>query len=116
MAKETKDMIDKVINYSSEDKGETIKKILRYTNGAMAALVVGMALAMFDVMGKFSFIMIFSFYIALFFLMIIQIYSSGKQAEMEKKKSYMLKRIILLIGGLTILGVIIRILSGITIG
>lgn len=113
MGKETKEVLDKVVDYTSEDKETIIKKIQKNTCVALILLGIYGVLAVFDFSDRFSMIRIDIFYIALFFIIEVLLFTSGKAAEMRKNKAKTIIYLLILLAVITVIAIIVLALTGI---
>lgn len=86
MNEETKELMTKVVDYTSKDKEIILEKTQEYSGIAGIALLVGMLLAVFDFSNKFQQITEVLFGTALILITAVWLLCSGKAAEMRKEK------------------------------
>lgn len=104
MDKETKEVVNKVVDYTSEDKESIIKKIQKNSVWALIGIVIYGLFAAFDFSDRFSMIRIGSYYLTFFAVVEILLFAGGKAAEMRKNKTKMtVYLVILLVVTVTIL-------------
>ena len=104
MDKETKEVVNKVVDYTSEDKESIIKKIQQNSVWALIGIVIYGLFAAFDFSDRFSMVRIGSYYLTFFAVVEILLFAGGKAAEMRKNKTKMtVYLVILLVVTVTIL-------------
>lgn len=87
MNEETKELMNKVVDYTSNDKETIIKQTQKYSGIAGIALLAGITLAVFDFSKKFYQITELLFGVALIYTIAIFLLVSGKAEEMRQNKS-----------------------------
>lgn len=107
MDKETKEVVNKVVDYTSEDKESIINKIQKYSVWALVGLVIYGLFAAFDFSDRFSMIRIGSYYFAFFSIVEILLFAGGKAAEMRKNKTQTTVYLVILLVALAAITVMI---------
>ena len=97
MDKETNEVVNKVVDYTSEDKESIIKKIQKNSVWALIGIVIYGLFAAFDFSDRFSMIRIGAYYLVFFSIAEILLFASGKAAEMRKNKTKMTVYLVILI-------------------
>ena len=83
MDQESKEILNKVVGYTSEDKESIIKKIQKNSVWALIGIVVYGLFAAFDFSDRFSMIRIGSYYLTFFAIVEILLFASGKAATLN---------------------------------
>ena len=101
MNEEAKELMDKVVDYTSMDKEIILEKTQRYSAIAASSFGAGIILSIFDFSGKYRNITDILFGTALIMIIAIWLLSSGKATEMKKDKKKTKRYIIILLVMLT---------------
>ena len=96
MDRESKEILNKVVGYTSEDKESIIKKIQKNSVWALIGIVIYGLFAAFDFSDRFSMIRIGSYYLTFFAIVEILLFAGGKAAEMRKNKTKMTVSLVIL--------------------
>lgn len=113
MNKEEKELMDKIVDYTSMDKQIILEKTQKYSGVAGITLLVGMILAIFDFSNKFQLITDWLFWITLSLIIAIWLLCSGKATEMRKNKSKTKKHLVILFAVLISITVFMHAMVGI---
>lgn len=116
MDKEAKEVLNKVVDYTSEDKETIIKKIQKNSSLALVLLGIYGLLAVFDFSDRFSLIRIGAFYFAFFCIIEALLFASGKAAEMRRDKTKTTVYLVILLAVLVAITVILLALVGVNGG
>lgn len=87
MNEEAKELMDKVVDYTSKDKEIILEKAQKYSGIAGITLLTGMTLAVFDFSNSFQEIIEILFGTTLILIIAVWLLCSGKAAEMNKEKT-----------------------------
>ena len=101
MNEEAKELMDKVVDYTSMDKEIILEKTQKYSAIAASSFCAGIILSIFDFSGKYSNITDILFGTALILIIAIWLLCSGKAAEMKKDKKKTKRYLIILLAMLT---------------
>lgn len=113
MDKETIEVVNKVVDYTSEDKESIIKKIKKNSVWALIGIVIYGLFATFDFSDRFSMIRIGSYYFTLYAIVEILLFAGGKAAEMRKNKTKMTVYLVILLAVLSSMAIAILALVGV---
>ena len=113
MDMQTKEIVEKVVDYTTEDKEQVIKQTLHESIAGIITLATGIILALFYTGSNTVVINIrdMCFSLTAVALFSIFLYSSGKAAEMKKNKRKQKIFFITMIAGLILIGFIITVLT-----
>ena len=84
MNEETKELMDKVVDYTSKDKEIILEKTQQYSAIAVISFVVGGILSVFDFSNKYQQITELLFMVTLIMTVAVWVLCSGKATEMRK--------------------------------
>jgi transcriptional regulator with XRE-family HTH domain len=101
MNEEAKELMDKVVDYTSKDKEIILEKTQKYSTIAVISFIAGIVLAVFDFSNKYRQITESLFMVALIMVIAIWLLCSGKSIEMRKDKTKAKRNIIILLAVLT---------------
>ena len=105
MNEETKEMMSKVVDYTTADKEMIITKTQKYSATAGIALIAGIVLAVFDLSDKLYQITEVLFGVALIYIIAVFLLSTGKATEIRKNK-LKTRKYLIFIGAVLIVTVI----------
>ncbi len=113
MNEETKEMMDKVVDYTTADKEMIITKTQKYSATAGITLIAGIILAVFDFSNKYYQITEVLFGVALIDIIAVFLLSTGKAVEIRKNKSKTRKYLMLIVAVLIVTVISIFVLLGV---
>ena len=108
-----KELMNKVVDYTSKDKEIIITQTQKYSGLASITLIAGILLAVFDFSNRFYQITDVLFGVSLIMMIAIFLLSSGKAAEMKKNKAKRTKYLVLALAVLVIAVILIFGLIGV---
>ncbi len=85
-----KEIINEVIDYSTTDKEDILKKIKLYSAISIICLVAGVIVSVFDYSNQYDFLKSTLFSFSLIYLVSICLLCTGKMEEMQKRRSKIL--------------------------
>ena len=113
MNEETKEMMDKVVDYTTADKEMIITKTQKYSATAGITLIAGIILAVFDFSNKYYQITEVLFGVALIYIIAVFLLSTGKAVEIRKNKSKTRKYLMLIVAVLIVTVISMFVLLGV---
>lgn len=113
MDKETNEVLNKVADYTTEDKETIIKRIQKYSALVLICMIIYGILAVFDFSDRFSLIRIGSFYVAFYCIIDVLLFASGKATEMRKNKTKTIVFLLILLAILAAITIAILALVGV---
>lgn len=113
MNEETKEVMDKVVDYTSMDKEIILEKTQKYSFIGAVSLFAGITLAVFDFSKRFYQITEVLFGVALIYIIAVWMLTTGKAAEMKKNKAKKRKYLALMIACLVAVVILILFMCGI---
>ena len=101
MNEETKELMDKVVDYTSKDKEIILEKTQQYSAIAVISLVVGGILSVFDFSNKYQQITELLFMVTLIMTVAVWLLCSGKATEMRKDKAKIKRYVVISLAVIT---------------
>ena len=101
MNEETKELMDKVVDYTSKDKEIILEKMQQYSAIAVISFVVGGILSVFDFSNKYQQITELLFMVTLIMTVAVWVLCSGKASEMRKNKVKLKRYLVILLAVIT---------------
>lgn len=101
MNEETKELMDKVVDYTSKDKEIILEKTQQYSAIAVISFVVGGILSVFDFSNKYQQITELLFMVTLIMTVAVWVLCSGKASEMRKNKVKLKRYLVILLAVIT---------------
>lgn len=114
MNEETKEIMAKVVDYTTADKEIIITKTQKYSATAGIAMIAGIILAVFDFSNRFYQITDVLFGVALIYIIAVFMLSTGKATEIRKNKLKTRKYLILTTVALIVSVIFMFVLIGIS--